>query len=296
MSESEKPERIICPNCGQLTIIGEYCMFCGAELPKKIEEAPKKVEEKAEIEKPLTEKEEKIEEEKEAKEEIKEEAPTMPPPLIPTEAIPLEEIDVQKLIDQLALIHNWRLKLIDLFLNNEARADIFLELFNEYQTKLEKLEEKRIKELKNVEEELKNLTMKLDELKIRHEVGEIRDKDYITMKLELDREISRLKPKKNILQNPFKIKLADIPQFEATLVEKIEKFQKDAPALGLDKQKMNKILKELNETLENVRSLMEEYRRIKRQMEKVEIKYKIGEIKEEEYKSQKQKFERELGL
>ncbi|MEM3406877.1 MAG: hypothetical protein QXY18_02760 [Nitrososphaerota archaeon] len=285
MSESEKPERIICPNCGQLTIIGEYCMFCGAELPKKIEETPKKVEEKTEIEKPLIE------------EEVKEEeAPTMLPPLIPTEAIPLEEVDVQKLIDQLASIHNWRLKLVDIFLNNEARADIFLELFNEYQTKLEKLEEKRIKELKNVEEELKNLTMKLDELKIRHEVGEIRDKDYITMKLELDREISRLKPKKNILQNPFKVKLADIPQFEATLVEKIEKFQKDAPALGLEKQKMNKILKELSETLENVRSLMEEYRKIKRQMEKIEIKYKIGEIKEEEYKSQKQKFERELGM
>ncbi|MEM2928870.1 MAG: hypothetical protein QXV60_02380 [Nitrososphaerota archaeon] len=285
MSESERPERIICPNCGQLTIIGEYCMFCGAELPKKIEETPKKVEEKIEIEKPLIE--------EEAKEE---ETPTMLPPLIPTEAVPLEEVDVQKLIDQLASIHNWRLKLVDIFLNNEARADIFLELFNEYQTKLEKLEEKRIKELKNVEEELKNLTMKLDELKIRHEVGEIRDKDYITMKLELDREISRLKPKKSILQNPFKVKLADIPQFEATLVEKIEKFQKDAPALGLEKQKMNKILKELSETLENVRSLMEEYRKIKRQMEKVEIKYKIGEIKEEEYKSQKQKFERELGM
>ncbi|MEM2083803.1 MAG: hypothetical protein QXV10_04750 [Nitrososphaerota archaeon] len=285
MSESERPERIICPNCGQLTIIGEYCMFCGAELPKKIEETPKKVEEKIEIEKPLIE--------EEAKEE---ETPTMLPPLIPTEAVPLEEVDVQKLIDQLASIHNWRLKLVDIFLNNEARADIFLELFNEYQTKLEKLEEKRIKELKNVEEELKNLTMKLDELKIRHEVGEIRDKDYITMKLELDREISRLKPKKSILQNPFKVKLADIPQFEATLVEKIEKFQKDAPALGLEKQKMNKILKELSETLENVRSLMEEYRKIKRQMEKIEIKYKIGEIKEEEYKSQKQKFERELGM
>ncbi|MEM2783572.1 MAG: hypothetical protein QXF09_01955, partial [Nitrososphaerota archaeon] len=224
MSESEKPERIVCPNCGQLTIIGEYCMFCGAELPKKIE-----------IEKPM-EKEEELEERKEELIEKPsfEEAKITPPSLIPAEAIPLEEVDVQKLIDQLALIHNWRLKLIDLFLNNEARADIFLELFNEYQTKLEKLEEKRIKELKNVEEELKNLTMKLDELKIRHEVGEIRDKDYITMKLELDREISRLKPKKSILQNPFKIKLADIPQFEATLVEKIEKFQKDAPSLGLD--------------------------------------------------------------
>lgn len=280
---SEKPERIVCPNCGQLTVIGEYCMFCGAELPKKIEE---------EVEKTSIEKEEEAKEEEIEKEEITK----APPPLIPTEVAPPEEIDIQKLIDQLALIHNWRLKLIDLFLNKESRPDIFLELFDEYQTKLEKLEERRIKELKNVEEELKNLTMKLDELKIRHEVGEIKDRDYITIKLELDREVSRLKPRRSILQNPFKMKLADIPQFEASFLEKIEKFQKDAPALGLEKQKINKILKELNETLENVRSLMEEYRKIKRQMEKIEIKYKIGEIKEEEFKSQKQKFERELGM
>lgn len=280
---SEKPERIVCPNCGQLTVIGEYCMFCGAELPKKIEEK---------VEKPSIEKEEEAKEEEIEKEEITK----APPPLIPTEVAPPEEIDIQKLIDQLALIHNWRLKLIDLFLNKESRPDIFLELFDEYQTKLEKLEERRIKELKNVEEELKNLTMKLDELKIRHEVGEIKDRDYITIKLELDREVSRLKPRRSILQNPFKMKLADIPQFEASFLEKIEKFQKDAPALGLEKQKINKILKELNETLENVRSLMEEYRKIKRQMEKIEIKYKIGEIKEEEFKSQKQKFERELGM
>ncbi len=288
---SEKPERIVCPNCGQLTVIGEYCMFCGAELPKKIEEEV----EKSFIEKEEEAKEEKIE--KEEKEEFpKEEIATAPPPLIPTEIAPPEEIDIQKLIDQLSLIHSWRLKLIDLFLNKESRPDIFLELFEEYQTKLEKLEEKRIKELKNVEEELKSLTMKLDELKIRHEVGEIKDRDYITIKLELDRELSRLKPKRSILQNPFKIRLADIPQFEASFVEKIEKFQKDAPSLGLEKQKINKILKELNETLENVRSLMEEYKKIKRQMEKIEIKYKIGEIKEEEFKSQKQKFERELGM
>lgn len=210
--------------------------------------------------------------------------------------VPVEETDIRKLVDQLASLHGWRLKLIDMLFSRETRPDIFTDLYEEYSQRLTAINSKRLGELKSTQEKVDNVTVKLEQLKIRHEVGEIPDKQYITSKLELDRELSRLRPKVNLLQNPFRVRLADLPSFEASMVDKVERVQRDAQSLGLDKQINSRVVKDLNETLEVVRILLEEHKKIKKQMDKLEVKYKIGELKEEEYTSQKQRLERELEL
>lgn len=226
-----------------------------------------------------------------------------PQELIPTATmeaakpeVPTEDTDIRKLVDQLASFHSWRLKLLDMLFNRETRPDVFVDLYAEYSRRLDTLNSKRLEELKATQEKVDNMTVKLEQLKIRHEVGEIPDKGYITSKLELDRELSRLRPRVNILQNPFRVRLGDLPSFEASIVEKVEKVQRDSQTLGLDKQTNNRLVKDLDETLEVIRILLEEHKKIKKQMDKLEVKYKIGELKEEEYSSQKQRVERELEL
>lgn len=269
-------ERTLCPHCGRLTLKGTYCMFCGGELPKE------------EVEEAAPEAAPTIPEAKEAAA-----APTAPE--VPVEK-PVEEANIQRLIDQLALLNSWRFKLVGMVLTHETRADVFTELYLEYLGRKENLEQKRLEELAKTSDRVKELSMQLEQLKIRHEVGEVPDKQYITSKLEIDKELSKRKPRLMLLQNPFKIKPADLSEFESSIVDKIEKLDKDAPSLGIDKQTTSKVVKDLNEQLDSIKKLLEEQKKIKKQIEKLDVKFKIGELREEDYKAQKQRLERELSL
>ena len=273
-------ERTLCPHCGRLTLKGTYCMFCGGELPK--EEVTKEEEEVAAPEAELTVAEEK-------------EAAAAPTAEVPAEK-PVEEADIQRLIDQLALLNSWRFRLADMVLTRETRADVFTELYLEYLGRKENLEQRRMEELARTSDRVKELSMQLEQLKIRHEVGEVPDKQYITSKLEIDKELSKLKPRLMLLQNPFKIKPADLSEFQSSIVDKIEKFEKEAPSLGVDKQTTSKVVKDLSEQLDSIKKLLEEQKKVKKQIEKLDVKFKIGELREEDYKAQKQRLERELNL
>ncbi|MFB0551342.1 MAG: hypothetical protein ACETVV_02095 [Nitrososphaeria archaeon] len=273
-------ERTLCLHCGRLTLKGTYCMFCGGELPK--EEVTKEEEEVAAPEAELTVAEEK-------------EAAAAPTAEVPAEK-PVEEADVQRLIDQLALLNSWRFRLADMVLTRETRADVFTELYLEYLGRKENLEQRRMEELARTSDKVKELSMQLEQLKIRHEVGEVPDKQYITSKLEIDRELSKSKPRLMLLQNPFKIKPADLSEFQSSIVDKIEKFEKEAPSLGVDKQTTSKVVKDLSEQLDSIKKLLEEQKKVKKQIEKLDVKFKIGELREEDYKAQKQRLERELNL
>lgn len=255
-------------------------MFCGGELPK--EEVTKEEEEVAAPEAELTVAEEK-------------EAAAAPTAEVPAEK-PVEEADIQRLIDQLALLNSWRFRLADMVLTRETRADVFTELYLEYLGRKENLEQRRMEELARTSDRVKELSMQLEQLKIRHEVGEVPDKQYITSKLEIDKELSKLKPRLMLLQNPFKIKPADLSEFQSSIVDKIEKFEKEAPSLGVDKQTTNKVVKDLSEQLDSIKKLLEEQKKVKKQIEKLDVKFKIGELREEDYKAQKQRLERELNL
>lgn len=284
--DSMASERTLCPHCGRLTLKGTYCMFCGGELPKE-EVTKEEVTEEA------------------AKEAAPEAAPAAPPeketaltlaaPQVAPEK-PAEEPDIQRLIDQLALLNSWRFRLADMVLTHETRADVFTELYLEYLGRKENLEQKRLEELARTSDKVKELSMQLEQLKIRHEVGEVPDKQYITSKLEIDKELSKQKPRLMLLQNPFKIKPVDLSEFQSSIVDKIERFDKEASSLGVDKQTTSKVVKDLNEQLDSIKKLLDEQKKIKKQIEKLDVKFKIGELREEDYKAQKQRLERELSL
>lgn len=275
--------RVECPNCHRLTIKGKFCIYCGytlekpAEMPKPvIEETPPTPAEQppAEI----------------APETV--EAAAAPAPAAVEEAV----VEEKRLVDQTSSVYSWYFRLIDLFLEREADPEVFEELFTEYRSRLRTLNERREAEIKKVDERISSLSANLDKLRVKHEVGEIPDRQYITQKLEIEREMGRLRPKLMYLRNPFNIRLADLPAFKTQLEERLNKIKTSGKELGLKETTMSQIEEDVNSALQVLDVLMEQHHKIKKELTKLELRYKIGELKQSEYLSMKQKLEKQLEL
>jgi len=272
--------RIECPNCHRLTIKGKFCIYCGYTLEQPAE--PPKPE--------VTEAEEVVEQLPEASAESVEQQAVQPPA---GEDVAVEE---KRLVDQMSTVYLWYFRLIDLFLDREADPEVFGELFQEYRSRLKTLDERRQAEIAKVEERINTLNATLEKLKVKHEVGEIPDRQYITQKLEIEKEIGRLRPKLMYLRNPFNIRLADLPTFKTQLEERLQKVKTNGRDLGMQDEFINMFEQDVQSALKALEVLMEQHQKIKKELNKLELRYKIGELKQSEYLSLKQKLERQLEL
>jgi len=274
--------RVECPNCHRQTIKGKFCIYCGYTL-----EAPPQPPKPAAVEE--------VEQPSEQLPEIVAEAPqpTEAAPPTPSEDVAVEE---KRLVDQLSSVYSWYFRLIDLFLEREADLEVFKELFNEYRTRLKNLNERREAEINKIEEKINNLNAQLDKLRVKHEIGEIPDRQYITQKLEMDREIGRLRPKLMFLRNPFNIRLGDLPAFKSQVEERLNRVKNNGRELGLTDDIINQIEEDNTAVLKVIEVLMEQHHKIRKELNKLELRYKIGELKQSEYLSLKQKLERQLEM
>ena len=271
-------EKVVCPHCGRLTNKAPYCKYCGKPLDlsegrsREAEDTKsKKAGEEVIIEK--------------VGEEVLERKP------------PVQEVsEERKIVEQLANVYNWRNRLLELFLNGEASAEVFIDIYKEYRNRIKAVNSKRLEMIKSLEDKIGELNSKLEQLKIRHEIGEIPDKQYITEKLSIDRELSKIKPRLNILHNAFDVKLADLPQYEAKIREFRDRISSEGISKGLSQEDVNMIVSDLNETLESLKDLLELHRKLKRELEKIELRYRVGELTEEEYLAAKQKIERQMEI
>jgi len=271
-------EKVVCPHCGKLTNKAPYCKYCGRPLDLPGESSHKAEESESE----KVKKEIVIEK---VGEEVLEKKP------------PVQEIsEERKIVEQLANVYNWRNRLLELFLNGEASAEVFIDIYKEYRNRIKAVNSKRLEMIKSLEDRVGELNSKLEQLKIRHEIGEIPDKQYITEKLSIDRELSKIKPRLNILHNAFDVKLADLPQYEAKIREFRDRISSEGISKGLSQEDVNMVVSDLNETLESLKDLLELHRKLKRELEKIELRYRVGELTEEEYLAAKQKIERQMEI
>ena len=271
-------EKVVCPHCGRMTNKAPYCKYCGKPLNSSNMESPE--EGKPESEKP----EEEIVIEK-VGEEVLERKP------------PVQEIsEERKIVEQLANVYNWRNRLLELFLNGEASAEVFMDIYKEYRNRIKAVNSKRLEMIRSLEDRISELNSKLEQLKIRHEIGEVPDKQYITEKLSIDRELSKIKPRLNILHNAFDVKLADLPEYEAKIREFRDRISSEGSSKGLSEEDVNMIVSDLDETLESLKDLLELHKKLKKELEKIELRYKVGELTEEEYLAAKQKIERQMEI
>ena len=274
--------RVECPNCHRQTIKGKFCIYCGYTLEASPQ--PPKPAAVEEVEQPS-----------EQLPEIVAEAPqpTEAAPPTPSEDVAVEE---KRLVDQLSSVYSWYFRLIDLFLEREADLEVFKELFNEYRTRLKNLNERREAEINKIEEKINNLNAQLEKLRVKHEIGEIPDRQYITQKLEMDREIGRLRPKLMFLRNPFNIRLGDLPAFKSQVEERLNRVKNNGRDLGLTDDIIRQIEEDNTAVLKVIEVLMEQHHKVRKELNKLELRYKIGELKQSEYLSLKQKLERQLEM
>ncbi|MDW8072698.1 MAG: hypothetical protein RMJ28_00425 [Nitrososphaerota archaeon] len=213
------------------------------------------------------------------------------------EVPPAEDVaEERKLVEQLSKLHTWSLKLIDIFMNGEVPINVFKELYDEYRSRITTLDQKRIDTINRISERIRELTQKSESLKIRHEVNEISDRDYIRQKIELDKELTRLRPKLSILQNPLEIRLADIPAFTESLANKIQNVRDNGVQAGLSQETISTIVQDLQSLLDACQGLVKQHEKIQHEIKKLETRYKIGELKQDEYLAQRQRLERQLEL
>ena len=261
-------EKIICPHCGHETYKAPFCTFCGKPLDS--DEAS------------MNESSEEAQRENQSREEVEKQIP--------------EISEERKLVEQLSNYLNWRHKLIEVFLNGEASSEVFLEVYKEYRAKIQSINSRRTEMINSLQQRLNELTTRLEQLKVRHEIGEVSDKQYITEKLSIDREVSKIKPKLNILHNFFDVKLADIPSYEERLKNLKDQVAEKGKSMGLSEEDVNMILEDLDQTLGSLKDLLELHKKLKKELDKIELRYRIGELTEEEYQAAKQKVERQMQL
>jgi len=265
-------EKVVCPHCGRETNKAPFCKFCGKPLNlEEVEEVKEETEPQQESQAGKSEES--------------------------FERYPLQEVsEERKIVEQLANFFNWRHKLIELFLNGEATPDVFVEIYKEYRSRIQAINAKRMELIKSLEQRMNELNTRLEQLKIRHEVGEISDRQYITDKLAIDRELSKIKPKLNMLHNAFDVKLADIPSYEEKLRKFRDEISERGKSLGLSEEDVEMIVGDLEETLDSLKDLLELHKKLKKELDKLELRYRIGELTEEEYQAAKQKIERQMQL
>ncbi|MCD6312687.1 MAG: SHOCT domain-containing protein, partial [Thaumarchaeota archaeon] len=165
-----------------------------------------------------------------------------------------------------------------------------------YREKIQTIDSKRRELMESLQQRMNELTTRLEQLKVRHEVGEISDRQYITDKLAIDRELSKIKPKLNLLHNIFDVKLADIPSFEEKVRGLRNAIAEKGESMGLSSEDVKMIVEDLDQTLESLKDLLNLHKKLKKELDKLELRYKIGELTEEEYQAAKQKIERQMQL
>ncbi|MCS7094528.1 MAG: hypothetical protein NZ988_01785 [Thaumarchaeota archaeon] len=279
--------RVVCPHCGKLTIKGRFCMNCGKELEAQVSQP--QVQARAPPQQPTSSPAPSGEQVSAAVEQ--------PAQLETSKEVQPEELaEERKLIEQLSKLYSWQLRLVDLFMEGEATFDAFSEIYADYESRITTLNQKRLEMINRFEERIKELTQRLDNLKLRHEVSEVTDREYIRQKIEIDREISKLRPKLTILQNPIEIKIGEIPKFRSDLLERMERVKKQAKELNVPEGWVDRIVNNLNVLLNAIGELVKQYERIKAEMVKLDLRYKVGELKHDEYMTQRQRLERQLEL
>ncbi len=285
--------RVVCPHCGKLTIKGRYCMNCGKELEAPTTQVPAPVTPQPEVTpvsatpspaQPITPPE------RPAAGEVTQPAEPV------REAVAEEIAEERRVVEQLSKLYNWQIKLINLFLEGESTPEIFMEIYADYESRIRALNEKRLEMIGRYEARMKELTQRLETLKLRHEVSEISQREYIRQKIEIDNELSKLKPKLAVLQNPIEIKIGEIPKFREDVMKLIESVRTRGPQLNLSQEFVNRVVSNLNALLDAMQDLVKQYERIRTEIQKLELRYKVGELPHEEYLTQKRRLERQLEL
>jgi len=291
--------RIRCPNCGRSVPAMKYCIYCGAQLPTALPSQRIERPRPTEVPPPVP--------------------PLVPPPTPPVHPSPAApsltglEGEVASLMSNISTLYTRKVALFKLFQSGEVSETIFLKLYNEYSGKLSELLNTRVRRLEDlrrrfdeVNRRLNEVALNIEELSVRHKIGEV-DLTTFSQKSE------KLKIEQRELENIARSIKANIERLEKVLGDKSPSEIRDMEA-GLQAaydaiKKMveegkvssvvlNNVKSDVEETIAFLDSLIrerkEKERILKEEIEALQARYKIGEITIEEYEKRKKELQEEI--
>ena len=309
MSGPEAKRRITCPRCGKIAPAMTYCIYCGARLPKATPPQPVTVRPTPRIPPapPPTS--------------MPRRAPGPPrtpaPPTVkisPPPAVPAQvKSDILKLMSDITKYHERKISLLDMFSSGGVSERVFKKLYDEYANKVEELlglHSRKLDELKTEYEgkgkRLDDIKMTIEELEVRHKIGEVGSQKF-------NERINMLRTEETRLQNALKELKMNIDHLGRMFAQKSPreildldaKTRSFSDALGklveegkISNEALDKIRPDIEKTLGFFDSLIgqrkKRERTLREQLETLQARYRVSEISIEEYETKKRELQEEI--
>lgn len=299
MSDLDEP-RIRCPNCGRNVPAMKYCIYCGAQLPPVIS-APERLTISPPLRPPLS-----------VPPEVPPPKPYTPQVSVPPVSVGLES-EVSNLMSNIATLYERKVSLLSLFQSGEILEGIFLKLYNEYSNKLNDALNARIRKIgelrSKLDERSKRLdevTLSLEELRVRQKIGELDLNTYAQraekLKIEereLGESVKNLKVNLDRLGRMFgEKKIREIRDLEIRLKTLYESLENRVKEGKMAVETWNIVKPDIDEMLvffdSLTSNLKEEERKLREQLETLQARYKLGEVPLEEYEKRKRELQEEI--
>jgi len=247
-------------------------------------------------------------------------APTPTPPTVPPSAPtppPTAPVGVKRdivdLMNQISVYYDRKVKLLSLFNSGEVSERVFLKLYDEYSGRLNDLLNTRVRRMEDLRKQLEEKDRRLDEvaltleeLEVRHKVGEIDDQQFAqrteSLKAEkrrLGEEVKDLKMNiehlEKLLADKSPKEILDMETKTRSFHESLDKFVQEG---RLSSSSVNKIKEDINGMLSFfdlvIGERKERERKLREQLETLHARYRVSEISIEEYERKKREIQEEI--
>lgn len=296
MFSPKEERRVTCPKCGKVVPAMVFCIYCGAKLPRIT--PPERAEAPPARMPPPTQ-------------------PPRAPPTPPTVRIsppptapPAVKDEIVQLMSNITRYYERKVSLLDLFKSGEVSERVFLKLYEEYSGKLNDLQNLRSNKLEDLRKDLdgkskrlEDIKMTMEELEVRHKIGDVDDRRF-------NERINLVKTEGSQLQNLVKELEMKLGQLEKPLVGKTPRdvlnldvkarscydvLQKFVEEGKLTSEALGKIEPDIEKMLEFFNSIIKERkekeRTLREQLETLQARYRLSEISIEEYETRKREIQ-----
>ena len=310
MSSKEERRRITCPKCGKVVPAMTYCIYCGARLPKitppqrvRVPPTPTRIP-PARPPTPPPRRAPSLER-----------APAPPTVKIspPPAAPPEVKSEILSLMSDITKYYERKISLLGIFSSGEVSERVLLKLYDEYTNKLNDLLNVRARKLDELKSDLEGKSNRLDdikmgieELEVRHKIGEVDSQKF-------NERVNMLRMEENRLQNTLKeLKMnvdhlgkmlgkkptREILNFDTKTKSCYDAIGKLAEEGKITSEALGKIKPDIEKMSEFFDSLIggrkEKERTLREQLETLQARYRVSEISIEEYERKKRELQEEI--
>lgn len=298
--------RIVCPNCGKRVPAMVYCIYCGTRLPKPVPRtvpppppaAPAPSRAQLPVPSPIP---------------SRIPPPARFPPSVPPPPPPPVKDEIQELMSNITKYYERKVSLLEMLRQGEVSERVFLKLYNEYTEKVNDLLNTRIRKVEGLRRDLEeknkrfeDVSFTLEELEVRHKIGEIDDQRFAEKSGNLRGEESRLqttvkdlKAKLSRLDKMFADKAPhEILTWDKKVRDCYEALDRLVEEGRLSRESLGKIKPDMEETLSFLDSIIgerkEKEKKLREQLETLQARYRVSEISIEEYERKKREIQDEI--